>query len=95
MAIGENIRLASQLGLLTDTAIQNATTYTDLQAAIRTAAAGLHSDMQGYAERLVDAIEFGKADGTLNDTDIQAATSGDTLAALTQSAAGKIGPILE
>lgn len=93
--IGENIKLAGRLGLLTDQNVIDATTYTDLQNSIRTNAATLHADQQGYVERLIRAIDLGKNDGTLTDANIQAATGIDNLASLTLSDPGKVGPILE
>lgn len=95
MVVGENIRLAGELGLLTDTDVQNATTAADLKNSIDSNAAGKHADQQYWAGRLKTAIDRGKDDGTLNDTDIQAATGVASLASLTQSQAGKVGPILE
>lgn len=95
MVIGENIRLAGNVGLLTDQNVIDATTYTDLINSIRTNAATAHSDRQGYVDRLIRAIELGKADGTLTDANIQAATGYNNLATLTQSDPNKIGPIVE
>jgi hypothetical protein len=91
--VGENIRLAGQVGLLTDQNVIDATTYTDLQNSMDTNARTAHSDRQGYLYGLKAAIDIGKADGTLSDSAIQNATGVDNLASLTQSAPGTIGPL--
>lgn len=94
--VGENIKLAGQLGLLTDQNVIDATSYTDLKNFIDTNALGLHADQQAYAERLRRAIDIGYADGTLTDANVQAATGYANLASLTLSDPSKIGgPLLE
>lgn len=95
LIVGENIRLAGQVGLLTDAQVIAATTSAELQSLISTNALTAHADVRGYVDRLQESIEFGKSDGTLTDANIQAATGVDNLASLTLSNPGKVGPILE
>lgn len=94
-AIGANIRLMGQTGLLTDAQVVAATTYTDLQDNIRTNAKTAHSDLQGFVDRFIRVIDLGKADGTLTDAQIQAATGVDNLASLTLADPGKMSPLIE
>lgn len=93
--VGENIRLAGELGLLTDANVTAATGVTDLKASIDTNAATKHSDMQAFAVQLKKALELGRDDGTLSDAAVAAATGVTNLATLTQSDPGKIGPLHE
>lgn len=93
--VGENIRLAGELGLLTDAQVVAATGVTDLKNNIDANAATKHSDMQAYAVALKRALDLGKDDGTLTDAAVQAATGVTNLASLTLSDAGKIGPLAE
>jgi hypothetical protein len=91
--VGENIRLAGTIGLLTNQNVIDATTWTDLQNSIDTNARALHADVQNYAVPLKRALDIGHDDGTLSDAAIQAATGYDNLASLTQSAPGITGPL--
>lgn len=91
--IGENLRLAGRLGLLTDGNVTGAATYADLQGLIDTNARGLHSDMQGYAFRLKRSLQLGFDDGSFTDANVAAATSLENLATMT--IAQGTGPILE
>lgn len=91
--VGENIRLAGQVGLLTDQNVIDATTWESLKNSIDTNSAATHSDVRGYVDRLKAAIDLGKNDGTLTDANIQAATGINNLASLTLGIG--IGPILE
>lgn len=95
MVVGENIRLAGQVGLLTDAQVIAALNSAELQSLIATNALTAHADVRGFVDRLQRSIDIGKADGTLTDAQIQAATGVDNLASLTLSQAGKIGPIVE
>lgn len=93
--VGENIRLAGELGLLTDANVTGATSVADLKNSIDTNSATKHADMQGYAFGLKRALDIGKDDGTLTDAAVQAATGVTNLASLTQSDPGKVGPLSE
>lgn len=95
LVVGENLKLAGQLGLLTDQNVIDAATYADLKASIDTNSAAVHSDQLGYAGRLKRAIDIGYADGTLTDTNVAAATGVANLATLTLSDPGKLGPLVE
>lgn len=94
-SVGENIRLAGQVGLLTDANVIAATSVADLKSNIDTNVAGKHSDQAGYAFGLKRALDLGKDDGTLTDAAVQAATGVDNLASLTLSDPGKVGPLSE
>lgn len=91
--VGENIRLAGRVGLLTDAQVVAATTVQSLKDAVDLNAGTAHSDVQGYVGRLKRAFDYGKDDGTLTDANIAAATSLENLAQL--SLATGTGPILE
>lgn len=93
--VGENIRLAGELGLLTDANVVAATGVTDLKNNIDTNALTKHADQQGFAFGLKRALDIGKDDGTLTDAAVAAATGVDNLASLTTSDAGKKGPLSE
>ncbi len=92
--VGENLRLAGRLGLLTDQNVVDSTTYQSMKDFIDTNARTLHSDMQGYADRLRRAIDIGYADGSFTDSNVANATSLENLAA-TMTLAQGTGPILE
>jgi hypothetical protein len=93
--VGENLRLAGELGLLTDANVIAATSVTDLKNNIDTNAATKHADQQGFTTMLKKALDIGKDDGTLTDAAVQAATGVTNLASLTTSDPGKIGPLGE
>lgn len=91
--VGQNIRLAGQVGLLTDAQVIAATSITDLQNNIASNAQTAHSDVRGYVDRLQDALQIGKDSGVLTDAAVQAATGVTNLASL--SGGSGTGPILE
>ena len=93
IGVGNNIRLAGQVGLLTDAQVVAATGVTDLKNNIDANAALLHSDQQIYAYRLKRALDLGYDDGTLTDAAVAAATSLENLASLTLANAGHYGPL--
>jgi hypothetical protein len=92
-SVGENIRLAGELGMLTDANVIAATSVADLKSNIQTNALTKHADQQGYVFGLLRALDLGKDDGTLTDAAVQAATGVSNLASLTLSDPGKIGPL--
>lgn len=91
--VGQNIRLAGELGLLTDQNVIDATNTTDLKNSIAANALTKHADQQNYVFPLQRALDIGKDDGTLSDSAVAAATGVDNLASLTTSDAGKKGPL--
>lgn len=91
--VGENIRLAGSMGLLTDQNVIDSTTYLSLKNFIDANALTVHADTRGWAYQLKAAIQMGYDDGTLTDAAVAAATGVNNLASLTQSDPGKIGPI--
>lgn len=93
MIVGENLNLAYQTGLLTNTNVNSASTYTDLKNSIETNSLTLPSEFRGYVGRLNRAIDYGKDDGSLSDANVAAATTVAELVAFTQAGADKIGPI--
>lgn len=94
--IGQNLKLAGQLGMLTDQNVIDSATYADLKNFIDTNAKGLHADQQGYVDRLKRAIDMGFTDGSFTDANVAAATGVTNLATMTQADTSRIGgPILE
>lgn len=91
--VGENIRLAGNVGLLTNQNVIDATNVTDLKNSIDTNARTAHSDVQGYVTGLKRALDVGYDEGVLTDAAVAAATGYDNLASLTNSAPGTIGPL--
>lgn len=93
--VGENIRLAGEIGALTDQNVIDSTNVADLKAFIDTNLATKHADQQGYGFGLKRALDLGKDDGTLTDAAVAAATGVSNLASLTLSDPGKVGPLTE
>lgn len=91
--VGENIRLAGNVSLLTDQNVIDATNVTDLKNSIDTNARTAHSDVQGYVFALKRALDIGYDEGVLTDVAVAAATGYNNLASLTNSAPGSIGPL--
>lgn len=95
LVVGENIRLAGQVGLLTDAQVIAATTVQSLKDAVDLNASTAHADVRGFVDRIKRGFDYGKDDGTLTDANIAAATGWDNLASLTLSQPGKFGPMVE
>jgi hypothetical protein len=81
--VGESILRAKEVGLLTDANVQSATTPASLKALISVTTG--HADEQPLRSRMNRMIDIGIDDGTINTTDISAATSVVGLAGLTQT----------
>lgn len=81
--VGQAILRAKEVGLLTDANVQSATTPASLKALI--SVTGGHADEQPLRSRINRQIDIGIDDGTINTTDISAATSVVGLARLTQA----------
>jgi hypothetical protein len=79
---GDAIFKAGEAGLLTNTQVANATTATGIQANIT--ATATHADQAPLAARINELIKIGINDLTLNDTDLQAQTTVNGLARLTE-----------
>ena len=92
-SVGENIRLAGEIGLLTDQNVIDATNTTDLKNSIATNARTKHADQQNYVFSLQRMLDIGLDSGTLADAAVAAATGVTNLASLTVSDPGKIGPL--
>jgi hypothetical protein len=80
--VGDAIFRAGEAGLVTNAQVAAATTATGVQANI--AATATHADMQPLAARVNSLVDIGIADGTLNDTDLQASATYSALARLTE-----------
>ncbi len=79
---GDAIFKAGEAGLLTNTQVANATTAAGVQANIT--ATATHADQAPLAARVNKLIDIGIADASLNDTDLQAQTTVQGLARLTE-----------
>lgn len=79
---GDAIFKAGEAGLLTNAQVAAATTATGVQANI--AATATHADQAPLAARINKHIDIGIGDATLNDTDLQAQTTVNGLARLTE-----------
>jgi hypothetical protein len=79
---GDAIFKAGEAGLLTNAQVAAATTATGVQANIT--ATATHADQAPLAARINSLINIGIADASLNDTDLQAQTTVNGLARLTE-----------
>jgi hypothetical protein len=89
-AVGGAILYQNETPYITSTQIQNATNVADLKTAVDNFAG--HSDQIGLKDPLKRALDLGKDDTSLSDTNVQAATSAATLAANTYGDPTKRGP---
>jgi hypothetical protein len=79
---GDAIFKAGEAGLLTNAQVAAATTATGVQANIT--ATATHADQAPLAARINKLIDIGITDLSLNDTDLQAQTTVNGLARLTE-----------
>lgn len=79
---GDAIFKAGEAGILTNAQVAAATTASGVQTNI--AATVTHADMAPLAARVNELIKIGINDATLNDTDLQAQTTVNGLARLTE-----------
>ena len=91
--IGHVLRQGEQAGVITDAMVSAATTNAALQAAVT--AGSLPPDTSPAKALVNRALTLGLADGSMSDTNVNAATTVALLVANTVSQAGKIGPIGE
>lgn len=89
--VGENILGQNAFPLITDAQIVAATNTTDLKAAVD--AYSGHSETEGFKPGVKRALDIGNVDGSLSDTNVQAATNAATLAANTYTDPGKKWPL--
>lgn len=87
--VGQSLRQAYESGVLTNTNVADATTASGLKTIV--SAASVHADQKPILDRINKGIDIGIADTSLNDTDLQAATTVNGLAGLTYSSAGELG----
>jgi hypothetical protein len=91
--IGHVLRQGEQAGTITDAMVAASTTNAALQALV-TAGTGA-TDVLPYKQLVNRALTLGLADGSMSDSNVNAATTVTLLVANTYSQAGKIGPISE
>lgn len=90
-AVGGSILYEDQTPYITDAQIVAASGVPDLKTAVDNFAG--HSDQEGLKPGIKRALDVGQADGSLSDTNVQAATTAETLAANTYGDPTKIGPV--
>lgn len=90
-AVGGAILYENQTPYITNTQISNATGVADLKSAVDGFAG--HADQEGLKPGIKRALDIGAADGSLSDSNIQAATTAATLMANTYGSPDKVGPV--
>lgn len=89
--IGENLSLALNSGLLTNSDVGGGKTSTTMQAAIVTNAATKHADFQGFVPSLKRAMDYGNALGILSDANVQGVSTVAELIAICPTDSAKQG----
>lgn len=92
--VGENLKLAFELGLITNSDVGGAKTEPTMEAALDTNAAPLNTDFRGYIDRLKRAFQLGAALGILSTANIQGVTTVAELIAICLSDPNKRGPLV-
>lgn len=90
-AVGGALLYENETPYITNTQIGNATNTTDLKNNVD-AFAG-HLDQEGLKPGIKRALDIGHDDTSLDDTNVQAATTAATLAANTYASTDKKGPV--
>lgn len=90
-AVGGAILYQNETPYMTSTQISNASNVADLKAAVDGAA--VHADAEGLKSPIKRALDIGKDDTSLSDSNVQAATNAATLAANTYGDPTKKGPL--
>lgn len=93
--IGHVLRQGVQIGTITDTMVNNSTTNAGLQALVAAGAATDSTDVMPYRQLVNRALTLGLADGSMSDSNINAASTVAALVLNTFSQAGKVGPVSE
>jgi hypothetical protein len=89
-AVGGTILYQNAIPYMTNTQIAAASGVADLKNNVRDAA--VHADQEGLKPSIRRALDIGKDDTSLSDTNVQAASTAATLAANTYVGANDIGP---
>lgn len=89
--VGHNVIGQNNMPLWTDAQLVAAASIEDLKTAINNYAG--HSDTEGFKPGVKRALDVGKADGSLSDVNVAAATTAATLAANTYASPGKSWPL--
>ena len=88
---GHNVRKSADLGFLSSSQVQAATSVAGLKAVVD--AAVCHADEEGEKDVVDEGLDMGANLGELTDTTVQAATSVEGLVDLTQATGdGRRGP---
>jgi hypothetical protein len=90
-ALGGSILYEDQTPYITDAQIVAATNVQDLKTNVDNFAG--HADQAGLKPGIKRALDLGLADGSFSDTNVQAATTAETLVANTYADPTKIGPV--
>lgn len=90
-SVGNAILAENQTPYITDAQIVAASGVADLKTAVDNYAG--HSDQEGLKPGIKRALDIGKDDTSLSDTNVQAATTAATLAANTYASTNKVGPV--
>ena len=95
-SVGNAILYQNEVPFVTSTQIGNATTAvgtasTSLEQNVRNFSG--HAELEGFKPSIIRALQIGNADGSLSDTNVQAATNAATLAANTYGDPTKKGPL--
>ena len=91
--IGHVLRQGAQTGVITDAQVSASSTNAGLQALV----AGFSgaTELMPYVKQINRALTLGFNDGSMSDTNVNAATTVALLVANTVSEAGKTGPVGE
>lgn len=92
--VGENLKLAYEVGLITNSDVGGSKTEATMEAALVTNASTLNTEFQGYVDRLKRSFQLGAALGILSTANIQAATTVAELIAICLSDPNKRGPLV-
>jgi hypothetical protein len=91
--VGENLKLAQELGLLVNGDVGAGKTEVTMEAALVTNAQTLHAEFQGYIDRLKRALQLGLTIGILTTANVQGVTTLAELIAICLSDPNKRGPL--
>lgn len=92
--VGENLKLALETGLITNSDVGGSKTEATMEAALDTNASTLNTEFRGYVDRLKRAFQLGAALSILTTSNIQGVTTVAELIAICLSDPNKRGPLV-